>query len=66
VQGQRIAFDTVNGAQRRVAAPFAMRQIPTETDSELGEFGFGSKGLVDQPGRYKQRDTITVVLAAVV
>jgi hypothetical protein len=29
-----------------VAAPFAMRQIPTETDSELAEFGFESKGLV--------------------
>jgi len=29
-----------------VAEQLAMRQIPTETDSELAEFGFRSKGLV--------------------
>jgi hypothetical protein len=33
-----------------VAAPFAMRQIPTETNSELAEFGFESKGLVQSAG----------------
>ena len=27
-----------------------MRQIPTETDSERAEFGFGSKGLVGSAG----------------
>jgi hypothetical protein len=43
---QRVAFDTGNGGQKRVAEPFAMRQIPPETDLELAKFGFDSKGLV--------------------
>jgi len=38
-------FDTGNGGQKRVAEPFAMRQIPPEAVSELAEFGFASKGL---------------------
>jgi hypothetical protein len=29
-----------------VAEPFTKRQIRPEIDSELAEFGFGSKGLV--------------------
>jgi hypothetical protein len=38
-----------------VAAPLAMRQTPTETDSELAEFGFGSKDLVRSAGTIQLR-----------